>query len=44
MHKLGDECERDVLLGSTGTLTPQGYIIGLKELKQLETAMQTMHV
>ena len=42
MHKLGAEAEREVLLGSTGLLTPQEYIIGLKDLKQLET--MHMHV
>ena len=42
MHKLGSESESDVLLGSTGALTPQSYIIGLKELKQLETMLMNV--
>ena len=36
MHALGAEIGREILLGSTSLLTPQSYIINLKELKQLD--------
>lgn len=38
MHEVAKATGRDIIVGSTAMLTPQRFLIGLKNLKQLEVA------
>ena len=36
MHEVAKATGRDIIVGSTAMLTPQRFMIGLKNLKQLD--------
>ena len=36
MHELSRSLGREIIVGSTDMLTPQGFILALKEMKQLD--------
>jgi len=40
LHELGREMGCDVMLGATALLTPQRYVMELKELKALESRVE----
>ena len=37
MHEVAKATGREIIVGTTDMLTPQGFILALKEMKQLDT-------
>jgi len=40
LHEVGRALGREIIIGTTAMLTPQAYLLGLKQMKQLEGASQ----